>query len=326
MDTDDEIIAAAQRKLEANRAEWRAEQARDAKAAPPAPAAQPMRSAMTSLARVLPPPDRSVVQAALTAAASRGGGVLPAPSGTRFACAGIEGCAEPVTTREGLCPRCAVELPRRARAERIANVREALSPGGIHDFCKPGHPLYVKTTALAREAAARLDAEHRGAALAVIEKAAWLRETGGIAILGPTGIGKSKVLVAVGLRIIAAAEERQSDAAMFSFATGIRYVNGIKLARDARASKLGAVDAAFQAARNASLLLFDEVGFEDGRIDPLLVRDVLRDRYEPYKPTILASGATLEALNDRYGAAAIRGIWERGHLVDLHNPNARAAR
>lgn len=310
---EDAILAAAQKRLIANRAVLRDEQAKER---PVVPSAQVMSSAVGSLARGAHMDNATT--AAVVAAAKARGVELSGVRGT-FSCAGLESCVERVAERRGICSTCIVEQPRRARAERIGKLRETLSPGGMYDFCKPGDKAYVKATTLARAAAMKLDNDHRGPARALIEKAAWKRDAGGVLLLGPTGYGKSKVMVALALRILVAAEDEQSDASMFDFATRIRYVNGIRLARDARAQKLGAVDAAFQDARGASLLLLDEVGFE-GTIDPVLVRDLIRDRYEPYRPTILASGATLAELNKRYGEAAIRTIWERGHLIDLHPP------
>jgi DNA replication protein DnaC len=71
---------------------------------------------------------------------------------------------------------------------------------------------------------------------------------------------------------------------------------------------------------DASLLLLDETGYEETKSDGTLIRDILRMRYEVpfYRPTVMASGATVAELNNRYGEAAMSTVWERGIIIDLH--------
>lgn len=261
-----------------------------------------------------------------------GTGTLPERSGPlTFACAGLNDCTASVARRGDRCQRCVEEMPRRTRATMIATARRSVSPDGSLDWCRPGDPSYVKATAKARAALSRVKPAERPGAEEFIDQAAWKRVNRGILLLGPTGLGKSKILASVALRILRDAEvmdpRTPEKHKTFRFMTSLRYVNGMALARAHREQRLGDVDVLFHMAREASLLFLDELGYEDDRIDPTLLRDLLRARYEPvYRPTIVASGATLEELHERYGEAAIRTIWERGKLIDLHPPRASALR
>jgi hypothetical protein len=159
-----------------------------------------------------------------------------------FRCGGIEGCPERVEDRGAICKQCLADGPRHRRAARIATTRERLSPGGALDFCLPGNETYQQTTRLALDAARAMALDKRKEALAVIEHAACRRSNGGMLLLGPTGIGKSKVLVAIGLRILREAEATPDlDDASFRFATGIEYVSGVRMARAAREQRLGEI-------------------------------------------------------------------------------------
>jgi hypothetical protein len=72
-------------------------------------------------------------------------------------------------------------------------------------------------------------------------------------------------------------------------------------------------------AKGATLLLLDEVGYEEDRFDPHAIRDVLRARFDPvWKPTIAASGKTWAELSERYGEPTLRTLTCKGALMDLH--------
>jgi hypothetical protein len=239
-----------------------------------------------------------------------------------YACSGIERCVERVPVRGAVCSLCEIEIPRRGKRRMFVAAYDTLNPEGAFDWCVPGHELYLKTTARARSAALRLPVQNRAMARAFIESAAWQRDSGSALFLGPTGIGKSRVLIAIGLRVLRLAETAEDSTAQ-KFAAGIRYIDAMEMARAIRERKIGTVDHLYRMACDATLLLLDEVGFEDGKLDPVLVRDLLRARYrmslrKPGTATIMASGATLKDLNIDYGEASIRTVWERGALIDLH--------
>lgn len=241
-------------------------------------------------------------------------GNAPVAIGAVHRCQG--GCYATVAKRGGWCDTCAELARRRARELDVAEARESVSPGGALAWCKAGTPEYETATAKARKLVT-------GATAALVTKAAWSRKAGSLLIIGPTGIGKSKVLTAIGHRIIdfaAGAGWSQPDA--MRFARGIRYVSGLELGR-ARSQAKFETPAVIREAKDATLLLLDEIGYEESRFDPLAVRDVLRDRYDPvWKPTIAASGMTYAELESRYGEPTLRTITDRGMLIDLHPKKA----
>lgn len=194
---------------------------------------------------------------------------------------------------------------------------------GALGWCRIGDPAYVAATSKARAIAATLAEPHRAAALDLATTARWSRKTGNLLILGPTGVGKTRILVAIGLRILDAAVEK-GDADLVDFAARIAWTTGLDLAEARSRHKLGGGEAPEIArAKKASLLLLDEIGFESRRLDPDAIQNVIYARYHAGLPTIVASGRTTAELEDPrtgYGAAALRRLWEpgRGRLVDLH--------
>jgi DNA replication protein DnaC len=142
-------------------------------------------------------------------------------------------------------------------------------------------------------------------------------------IVGPRRIGKSKLLTAIGLQLLERAADLDAPEGLVRLASGIRCINGIALSRAAMDSGGWRNSQLYHEACSATLLLLDETGYEDQKSDATLIRDILRMRYEvpSYRPTVMASGAILEELNDRYGEAAISTVWERGILVNLHPTN-----
>lgn len=236
-------------------------------------------------------------------------------------CVGRMGCPAYVTRRGATCPTCEAGLQVDHRRTLLAPAQSSLAGAG---WCQPGNPDYQHSTRKIRAIAGALaDADERQLCERLIE-GAWHRDFGGVLLLGPTGIGKSRVLAAIGTRILGAAEAGilASNPDAFRFACGIRYMHGAELARAREEHRLGGGEPPLLAeARRATLLLLDEVGFEDQGRDPGMIRELLRYRYEHkliYRPTILASGATLAELHHDYGEAAIRLVHERGRLIDLH--------
>lgn len=238
-----------------------------------------------------------------------------------FRCVG--GCGEEVPTRGAWCPGCAEKSLETVANMRLEAARESISPEGARDWCTPGNAAYAKATKKALALLARVgDKTHAAVMRELFTGAQWSPRIGNILLLGPTGIGKSKILAAMGLALIATAR-RSRDPAALDFAAGVTWVSGLELARERARHPLGGEDPPLvRRAKRASLLLIDEIGFEEDRLDPHAVRDVLRYRYEPQQRfVIVASGATRAQLDDRYGEPTVRMVWDhgdRGHLVDLH--------
>jgi DNA replication protein DnaC len=198
----------------------------------------------------------------------------------------------------------------------LAPAFESVSLGGALEWCRAGTPEYAKAT----ERALRLSARNEQAAN-LIETAVWKRSWGSLLFLGPTGVGKSKVIVAIAHRILDAAMAGGLDEHFFHAAMRIRFVSGFELAKAWAKHKLGDGDPPLVAqAKRASLLLLDEIGYEDTRLDPHAVRDVLHARDDRNMPTLATSGKTRAELDERYGEATTRRMTEpgRAHVIDLH--------
>jgi DNA replication protein DnaC len=166
--------------------------------------------------------------------------------------------------------------------------------GGTQAWCGAELPDYAAATSGARAAAKAVSPE----ALDVIAGARWRRDLGSIVIVGPTGFGKSRVLIAIGLRILDRAL-RGVSADDLRFAAGLRMVNGLALALAPSQHRLGDGEPPLLAtAKGATLLLLDEIGFET-HLE--VIRDVIFHRYDRGAPTIVASGRTAEELEGRYG-------------------------
>lgn len=242
------------------------------------------------------------------------------------------GCHGVVDRRGGWCPTCAEAGRRRARELEVAVARETWSPGGAMAWCRANDPRYAEATAKAAAAVPREAAR-------LVTQAAWTRDTGSVLLIGPTDFGKTRVLGAIGNRVLdyaiklgasrpepkpgedpretAAAHRLRVEDAM-RFARGVRYVSALDLGRARSQSKFEEPEIV-RMAKGATLLLLDEVGWEESRFDPSAVRDILRARFDPvWKPTIAASGKTWPELVERYGEPTLRMLTCKGVLIDLH--------
>jgi DNA replication protein DnaC len=252
--------------------------------------------------------------------------------------AGLYGCMAKSKARSWYCSACAERVARDARTRHLADARESISPNGALDWCTPQNPQWQQATqklrTLAEERARGIEEEMggrtddyasiqfaRAQSLRVVAREARLpTATQGALIIGPRRIGKSKVLSAIGLALCERAKSVNAPEGLVRLVSGMRFINGVALSRAAMDSGGWKNSPLYHVACSATLLLLDEAGYEDQKSDPTLVRDILRIRYEvpSYRPTVMASGATIDALNDRYGEAAISTVWERGLLMNLH--------
>jgi hypothetical protein len=222
------------------------------------------------------------------------------------------GCGGQVRRRGEWCLACGTAGRRLARELEVSAARETFSPGGAAGWCRPGDPAY--TAAVAKAAGAASPDLAR-----LITHAAWRRDMGSALILGPTDFGKTRVLCAIGNRVLDyAVKVGWSQPDIMRFARGVRYVSALDIGR-ARSQGKWEEPEIVRSAKNATLLLLDEFGWEEQRFDPHAVRDILRARFDPvWKPTIVASGETYERLAEKYGEPTLRMITCRGLLLDLH--------
>lgn len=251
----------------------------------------------------------------------------PAPQNLVWRCAG--GCGAEVQRRGHYCAPCAERDVGVLRAYKLRDAYESVARAGAAvryaeslDWCRAGTTQYAESTARALAAARQLD--DGGAAARIVAEAAWKRSVGNLVIVGPKRIGKTKTAIAIAHRVLDAARDGQLDAAGFKFATRLRFVSCLKLGRARAETKLGGAPELVTLAERASLLILNEVGYEE---DVSAMRDLIDDRYEDRgRPTIITSGRTIEELADRYGANTIdRLVERRGMIIDLHPRSAGKA-
>lgn len=297
--------------------------------APVVPGAVAFAAAMRDPRTALASDRRTDAAAAIRAAAAAHGAPPPpdGPSAPLERCDG--GCGTAVPRRGAWCDVCGEAARRRARELDVADARESISPGGAAAWCRAGDPQYAAAIAKGVSAAPPERAE-------LLTRAAWKRDTGSMLLLGPTDYGKTRVLCAIGNRVLDyavklasskppvedRAEHEKKALEVMRFARGVRYMSALDLGR-ARSESRWQKPEIVRAASTATLLLLDEFGWEEQRFDPHAVRDVLRARFDPvWKPTIVASGETYAKLAARYGEPTLRLVTCKGVLIDLHPKGA----
>lgn len=304
-DDDNGIIAAAQRALEQRRAEA---------AAAEVAASIKLKAAMeaTAVALGLPSPTTAVAAESLCG----------------------NGCGAPISRRHAWCGAC----EERQRVDMILRAaRESLSPHGSRDWVrvpssKPSENSepseYERAIAGIRAIAAGkpLAWAKKGEPVAPVPEAKeqrflrgiWSRSDNNVLLLGPGEIGKSKLLVAIGHKIIDRAVA-SGDADIIKFAAGVRYISAIDLAHVRTQHGFGRGEPKqLKAAKSATLLLLDEIGFGDS-LD--ITREIYRARTDGFwRPTIGATGMKFDELVGRYGDTQ-RLMYDRGFIVNLFPKN-----
>jgi len=145
----------------------------------------------------------------------------------------------------------------------------------------------------------------------------WRRSVGSVALLGPTGIGKSAACAALLARILdTSVERREVD---FQWALGVRFVDAAELIVARRNSRLGSEADMVEDAKGATLLVLDELGFEASSPVPF---EVVNERYRTGLPTIITTGRAEVEFSKRYGSAFIRRIRDRGTVLDFWEKKA----
>lgn len=245
----------------------------------------------------------------------------------------MNNCNEEVAGHYALCAACAPIVAQRRRGFALEKAYKSicppdpeLCPEGALVWCRPGLDEYVATTEKARNQIQYLPLDERKDAVEIVVGARWKRTHGSLVILGETGIGKSTILAAIGLRLLDLAFAGALPEDAFRFARRVRWINGIDLGVARAEHALGAGEPKLiMEAKRASLLLLDEIGYENDRYDPHAVRDVLYARSIANMPTIVTSGKTAAELESVYKGALMRRLWEpgRGRVLDLHPRSSR---
>lgn len=191
-------------------------------------------------------------------------------------------------------PKDAAEAERIERANEVNRLRSRL-------------PRYLAVSS-APDLMARISDER-------LLKAAklWHPRHGNAVLLGETGLGKSTAAAVICRRLIRGGVE--SGGRMWELAQGIHWVRAKQLERAVNDHPRGkGMCPALRDAFAAPLLVLDEAGWEG---DPTIVSDVLAERYDSPRLTVLTSGLTLEGFRDdddnwnpglreKYGDAVIR--------------------
>jgi DNA replication protein DnaC len=141
-------------------------------------------------------------------------------------------------------------------------------------------------------------------------------------LIGPTRVGKSTAAAVLVRRALNAFTD---DGSRYPAVRGLVWANALDLAIAERRHPLGAGEPEpVQAARNASLLVLDDLGLEpEGTIWPLIAH-----RYDHRLPTITTSGLTTKGLTKHLGSAGVRRLTEQHAgcpvlLVDCHPAEER---
>lgn len=242
------------------------------------------------------------------------------------------GCSTPVGARGDWCGRCAAESRKVAVGLALAAAYESVSPEGSRGWCRPGEPDFERAMGGTREKPGirelyrRLPAESRDKIRDnAVLRSSWRHDYGSLALVGPTGIGKSALLSAIALGALDTARSGKVAVGSPDFLAiaGIRYVSGLDLAKDEKRHRLGdGQSPLIRLAKQAPILILDEVGFGDDAGEISAIREVFRHRFERgrEKPILFGSGRRVEELNLRFGEATMRCLWGRGRIVDLHPP------
>lgn len=136
---------------------------------------------------------------------------------------------------------------------------------------------------------------------------------GNVLIVGASGVGKTTAAAVACHRLLSEAFATLDTKAPILEAT---WLSAPTFARARRETRLGASNHLLDQAIRASLLVIDEVGGEGG--DASWLNELADERYRALRPTVTTSGFGVAALEQRYGAGAVRRLVEPlGVVLDL---------
>ena len=205
------------------------------------------------------------------------------------------------------CPKCCAEALARereaeeakARAERAAAWQRKVGFAGIPErFCDRRLEMYIAQSAPQRRALAFARAYADGFDTV-------LRSGRCALFVGRPGTGKTHLAVGIGLQIM----EREGRTVLFT--TAMRAVRRVKDTwgpnRDQTETQ------AIQALVFPDLLILDEVGVQFGSdTEKLILFDVLNERYERRRPTLLLSNLEVNEVQEFLGERIFDRLREDG--------------
>lgn len=205
------------------------------------------------------------------------------------------------------CPTCAAEEKAREQAEADAKVRADAVLRWQRKIGEAGIPERFRDRRLSSYVAT-LDGQKRALAFAQGYAAGFgeIRKTGRSALfIGLPGTGKTHLAVGIGLEIM----EHHGAAVLFT--TVMRAVRRVKdtWGRGSDESESEAIAALVF----PDLLILDEVGVQFGSdTEKLLLFDILNERYERRRPTVLMSNLTQDEVTDYLGERVFDRLREDG--------------
>ncbi len=191
------------------------------------------------------------------------------------------------------CPACNKEIQAREKAEAEKKEREAKLQAWRRKIGEAGIPLRFQTRGL-KSFIAQTPAQRHALAFALAYADGFddVLKTGRSAVfVGRPGTGKAHLSTGIGLRIM------QRDNRSVLFISVLRAIRRIKETwrKDSEETESEAVAALVF----PDLLILDEVGQQFGSdTEKLILFDVLNERYEKRKPTLLLANIPLEDYED----------------------------
>ena len=208
------------------------------------------------------------------------------------------------------CPSCNAEAAAKALAEDKTREREAVLRAWQRRIGEAGIPERFHDRSL-ENFVASTEAQRRALAIAISYADGFdeILATGRCALfIGKPGTGKTHLAVGIGLQIM----RRDNRSALFT--TVMRAIRRVKdtWRRDSAESEIEAVAALVF----PDLLILDEVGVQFGSdTEKLILFDVLNERYERRKPTLLLSNLAIGEVKSYLGERIFDRLREDGGEV-----------
>lgn len=214
-----------------------------------------------------------------------------------------------VRLRRSKCPRCIAEQQAAEEARRLQAESDAIKRKWEARIGQAGIPERFRDRSLDRYAAEN-DGQKRALAFARSYADGFFdaKNAGKSALfLGLPGTGKTHLAIGIALQIM-------TEGRTAMFATVMRAIRTIKdtWRKGADMSEADAIDALVF----PDLLILDEIGIQFGsEAEKLLLFDVLNERYERRRPTILLSNLTAKEVSGYLGERIMDRLREDGGEV-----------